>query len=73
MLFYCIFNGNYVSDYIKDKPAIHLAVQTVYTTAYTILEHPHREFKGQLFLPKFRFPDIGHFEILTCARLPPYT
>ena len=41
MLFYCIFNGNYVSNNITYKPAIHLAVQTVYTTTFTILEHLH--------------------------------
>ena len=42
MLFYCIFNGNYVSNNITYKPAIHLAVQTVYTTALTILGSPLR-------------------------------
>ena len=39
MLFYCIFNGNYVSSNITYKPVIHLAVQTVYMSTYTILEH----------------------------------
>ena len=39
MLFYFIFNGNYVSNNITYKPVIYLAVQTVYTTTYTILEH----------------------------------
>ena len=41
MLSYCIFIGNYVSNNITYKPAIHCAVQTVYTTTYTILEHLH--------------------------------
>ena len=41
MLFYCIFNGNYVLNNVTYKPAIHLAVQTVYTTTFTILEHLH--------------------------------
>ena len=41
MLFYCIFNGNYFSNNITYKPVIHLAVQTVYTTIFTILEHLH--------------------------------
>ena len=41
MLFYCIFSGNYVSNNIMYKPAIHLPVQTVYTTTFTILEHIH--------------------------------
>ena len=49
---------------------IHLAVQTVYTTMFTILEHLHWEFRWQLFLPKFRFLDMEHFKILTWARLP---
>ena len=39
MLFYCIFNGNYVSNNITYKPVIHIAVQTVYITTYAILEH----------------------------------
>ena len=39
MLFYCIFNGNYVSNNITYKAVIDLAIQTVYTTTYTILEH----------------------------------
>ena len=43
---------------------IHLAVQTIYTTTYTILEHLLSEFKEQLLLPKFRFSDIRH-----CTRL----
>ena len=41
MLFYCIFNGNYVLNNVTYEPAIHLAVQTVYTTTFTILEHFH--------------------------------
>ena len=40
-LSYCILNGNYVSNNITYKPAIHLAVQTAYTTTFTILEHLH--------------------------------
>ena len=31
MLFCCILNGNYVSNNVTYKPAIHVAVQTVYT------------------------------------------
>ena len=46
MLFYYIFNGNYVPNNITYKPAIHLAAQNVYATTYTILEHLHWEFKG---------------------------
>ena len=41
ILFYRIFNGNYVLNNVTYKPAIHLAVQTVYTTTCTILEHLH--------------------------------
>ena len=41
MLFYCIFNGNYVSNNITYKSSIQVAVPTVYTTTFTILEHLH--------------------------------
>ena len=41
MLFYCIFNGNYISNHFTYKPAIHLDVQAVYTTTFTILGHLH--------------------------------
>ena len=41
MLFYCILNGNHVSNNITYKPDINLALQTVYPTTYTILEHLH--------------------------------
>ena len=41
MLFYCIFNCNYVSNNDTYKPAIYLAVQNVYTTTFPILEHLH--------------------------------
>ena len=39
MLFYSIFNGNYVSNNVTYKLANQLAVPTVYTTTFTILEH----------------------------------
>ena len=41
MLFYCLFNGNYISNNITYKPAIRIAAHTVYTTTLTILEHLH--------------------------------
>ena len=41
MLFYRIFNGNYVLNNVTYKPDIHLAAQTVYTTTFIILEHLH--------------------------------
>ena len=39
MLFYCILSGNYVSNNVTYKPTVYLAVQTLYTTTFTILEH----------------------------------